>query len=230
MATGNRVRWRNILIVTLTAGVFVAGGWLAVRALRPTPGPPAPAEVAITPGQPAPLPATSTAPARRGPAPKDIILPTKVEKSYVDAKGRIINPNDSDGDALPDAWEMKRYGTIKYDARTLQDAERIDIAPPRADPADTDGDGLPDAWEKKHFGDLAAGPRDDPDEDGFDNLAESRLGQLPNDADLLDPARKPTVLIHPSPEATGVVLTNTVEFWEKQDKARARLASGRASK
>src|ERR1035437_3911018 len=45
--------------------------------------------------------------------------------------------------------------------------------------ADTDGDGLPDAWELQYFGNLNQGPNDDPDRDGFSNLAEYQNGSNP---------------------------------------------------
>lgn len=47
---------------------------------------------------------------------------------------------------------------------------------------DRDSDGLGDAWEFAHFGGLNAqngGPNDDPDNDGFTNLQEYRLGLDP---------------------------------------------------
>lgn len=50
--------------------------------------------------------------------------------------------------------------------------------------ADTDGDGMPDAWERKHglnHGD-PADSGDDPDGDGFDNLAEYMAGTDPTDS------------------------------------------------
>ena len=98
--------------------------------------------------------------------------PFKVDKPYVDKKGRIINPGDSDGDALPDDWEMKRFGTLRYDRSNLAAAPRIDLPASKAGPADTDADGLSDAWEKACFKNLQQGPMDDPDADGFPNWVE----------------------------------------------------------
>jgi len=63
--------------------------------------------------------------------------PFKVDKPYVDKKGRIINPGDCDGDALPDDWEMKRYGTLRYDRSNLASAPRIDLPASKTNPADT---------------------------------------------------------------------------------------------
>lgn len=47
---------------------------------------------------------------------------------------------------------------------------------------DTDGDGLPDWWEKENLGSLAQIGTDDPDQDGFNNLAEFRSGTNPKSA------------------------------------------------
>jgi hypothetical protein len=50
---------------------------------------------------------------------------------------------------------------------------------------DTDKDGLADPWELAAFGSLTAGPREDPDADGFPNAREQALGQNPTMADVL---------------------------------------------
>lgn len=53
-------------------------------------------------------------------------------------------------------------------------------------PAET-SDGVPDAWQQQHFGNANpalvanSGPNADPDNDGFTNLQEYRIGTLPND-------------------------------------------------
>ena len=44
---------------------------------------------------------------------------------------------------------------------------------------DRDGDGLDDVWEMAHFGSLAAGPKDDPDLDGYSNAREQIMGTDP---------------------------------------------------
>jgi len=53
--------------------------------------------------------------------------PFEVPEPYLDGRGRIINPNDCDGDALPDDWEMRRFGTLRYGAEEYMDAPRIDL-------------------------------------------------------------------------------------------------------
>lgn len=50
--------------------------------------------------------------------------------------------------------------------------------------ADSDADGLDDGWETAFFGNLAAGPRDDPDLDGYINSREQMMNTRPN---LIDP-------------------------------------------
>ncbi|NIP96319.1 MAG: hypothetical protein GWO24_23950 [Akkermansiaceae bacterium] len=55
---------------------------------------------------------------------------------------------------------------------------------------DNDGDGLPDQWERENFGNLDEGANDDPNGNGFDNLADLVLG--------FDPA-------HPGPAGTLTV-------------------------
>lgn len=45
---------------------------------------------------------------------------------------------------------------------------------------DTDADGLPDAWETTYFGNLGQTATGDQDSDGTNNLAEYRLGLIPN--------------------------------------------------
>src|SRR5258707_1032489 len=47
---------------------------------------------------------------------------------------------------------------------------------------DTDKDGLDDIWEIIHFACLTAGPKDDPDRDGFSNAREQIMGTDPNTA------------------------------------------------
>ncbi len=59
---------------------------------------------------------------------------------------------------------------------TLDDAELLLDGVPIAD---GDGDGLDDAWEQKWFAGLGAGPREDPDGDGWNNAAEQLRGSDP---------------------------------------------------
>ena len=44
---------------------------------------------------------------------------------------------------------------------------------------DADADGLDDRWEEQYFGSLNAGPKDDPDLDGYSNMREQLMGTNP---------------------------------------------------
>jgi hypothetical protein len=47
---------------------------------------------------------------------------------------------------------------------------------------DSDHDGLADSWEQQYFGSLVYGPKDDPDNDGFNNAREQVMGTNPAQA------------------------------------------------
>ena len=102
---------------------------------------------------------------------------------------------DSDGDGLPDAWEIQ-YGLRPDNANGVNGAngdpdrdglingdEYANGTDPRK--ADTDGDSLPDLWEVENLTDpLAAGgdvgPNGDPDGDGLLNKDELRAASIPS--------------------------------------------------
>lgn len=50
---------------------------------------------------------------------------------------------------------------------------------------DSDHDGLDDGWETTNFGSLSYGPKDDPDNDGINNMREQLTGTNPMVSDLL---------------------------------------------
>jgi hypothetical protein len=102
-------------------------------------------------------------------------------------------PVDDDEDGLPDWWEILYFtNIIAYAATNDPDSDLFDnLAEYNASsnptnifstPLDTDADGLPDEWERTHFNSLTQGPLDDPDGDGFNNLAEHDAGTAPNNA------------------------------------------------
>ena len=96
----------------------------------------------------------------------------------------------SDGDALPDEWEVAHFGGLGQDGSGDADGDGLsdfDEFRLGTDPmsVDSDGDGMPDLWEAEHGLDPAeASDADgDPDEDGLDNATEFALGTDPNFAE-----------------------------------------------
>ena len=92
----------------------------------------------------------------------------------------------SDGDTMPDEWEILHFGGLGADGTGDADGDGLDDAGEfgsGTDPlaADTDGDGIPDGWEVAHGLDpLDAGDAAlDPDRDGMTNLEEFSIGTNP---------------------------------------------------
>lgn len=92
----------------------------------------------------------------------------------------------SDGDTLPDEWEIAYFGNFHrdgsgdFDGDGLTDAEEC-AANTNPMLSDSDSDGLPDSWEIKNGLDPldAADAALDSDSDGFDNSLEFALGGDP---------------------------------------------------
>ncbi len=89
----------------------------------------------------------------------------------------------SDGDALPDEWELVHFGSLgrdgsgDYDGDGMSDAQEF-AAGTNPTAADTDGDGIVDSWEVAHGLD-PLNPADafaDPDGDGLSTLDEYGIG------------------------------------------------------
>lgn len=121
-----------------------------------------------------------------------------------------LNPNnpDSDGDGMPDGWEVYFYPDVDplvadagadpdFDGLTNLEEYLFSLAyhggpdfypGDGLDPtnADTDGDGMPDGWEVQYWPDLdplVADANEDPDEDGLTNLQEYFIGTDPTEWD-----------------------------------------------
>lgn len=101
----------------------------------------------------------------------------------------IFGTSDSDGDGLPDEWELLHFGNLGQtgaddpDGDTLTNAQEFALGSnPNifTDPLDIDADGLPDSWEQRYFGNLSATGTVDADGDGATNAAELAAGSAPN--------------------------------------------------
>lgn len=106
---------------------------------------------------------------------------------------------DTDGDDLPDWWEILHFRATpeeteaeilaKYDGTGDPDVDEFDNLAeynagtdpndPNHTPLDADQDGYLDAWEIATFGTIAYGPNDDPDGDGFTTAEELAAGTDP---------------------------------------------------
>ena len=101
------------------------------------------------------------------------------------------DPNDTDGDGLPDAWELEWFGNLDQSATGDTDGDGESNATEYANgtvpsnrasnSADTDADNLPDAWELACLATLDLNGGDDPDGDRFSNLQEQLAGTDPAD-------------------------------------------------
>ena len=99
---------------------------------------------------------------------------------------------DTDGDGLPDSWEIAKFGNLNQTATGDPDRDGFNNLaeyqngsdPNNANsiPGDTNGNNLPDAWEIASLGGLVKSAYDDADGDGYHNLAEMIAGTNPTNA------------------------------------------------
>lgn len=99
---------------------------------------------------------------------------------------------DSDNDDLPDAWELAQFGNLNQNASGDPDRDGFsnlveyqngtDPKNPNSIPGDADGDSLPDVWENANLGGTNYWAYEDPDNDGYNNVAELVAGTSPTNA------------------------------------------------
>lgn len=97
---------------------------------------------------------------------------------------------DTDGDGLPDEWEMHYFNHINSGPLDDPDGDQYtninelsglsDPALTASTPVDVDGDTLLDTWEIQFFGNTAATLSGDPDGDGETNATEQNNRSAPN--------------------------------------------------
>ncbi len=110
-----------------------------------------------------------------------------------------ITELDTDGDLIPDAYEIANDlnplvndAALDHDEDGLTNLQEYQLGT-LANQPDTDGDGLSDGWEVKYGysplvnnttdGDPTNDPTADPDNDGLINSAEDQIGTNPNNED-----------------------------------------------
>lgn len=102
------------------------------------------------------------------------------------------NVSDADNDGLPDAWEQLFFGNLGQSGATDYDRDGLsnvqeyangtDPKNPNSIIGDSDGDSLPDAWELASIGNTSSWAYEDPDNDGYNNVAELVAGTSPTNS------------------------------------------------
>lgn len=108
---------------------------------------------------------------------------------------RIVSNEDTDGDGLPNAWEIAHSldpnsaagvngANGDPDSDNANNLAEFQAGSNPQDfasvPGDIDGDGLLDSWETTHFGGLTQNGSSDPDKDFANNFEEFSEGTDPN--------------------------------------------------
>jgi hypothetical protein len=93
---------------------------------------------------------------------------------------------DSDDDGLPDTWELSQFGNLNQTAtgdpdrdgfsNLVENQNGTNPNNPNSVIGDADGDSLPDAWENANLGGTNYWAYEDPDGDGYNNVAELVAG------------------------------------------------------
>ena len=99
---------------------------------------------------------------------------------------------DSDGDGLPDSWELANFGNLAQTASGDPDRDGFsnlqeylagsDPNNANSIPGDANGNNLSDSWEFLKFGSLVTSAYDDADGDGYNNVSEYIAGTNPTNA------------------------------------------------
>jgi len=114
---------------------------------------------------------------------------TNLQEYEMGTNPKVSNAGDTDGDGLPDSWENQYFGNLAQIAEGDPDENGLtnlqeyqggsNPAKAASVPGDVDGDSLPDAYEMANLGGLGHGAYDDPDGDGYTNVAEMAAGTDP---------------------------------------------------
>ena len=132
-------------------------------------------------------------------------------------------PVDTDGDGLPDSWEVSYFNNLSQGATNDPDSDTFNNLgeynagsnPTNSvsTPLDLDADGLPDAWEQANFGNLNQTGTGDPDRDGFSNLVENQNGSDPNNPNSVPGDTDGDSL----PDAWEIANLGGLSYWAYED-------------